>query len=563
MEPTLNQTGASTQRTQAVPPAPNPDPLAQPVPESDTGGPEPENQDPGNEQEFNPLGSGSDQDQTNAQSIYSGLSYRSASDLSQLQLVSEVYSPKEIDEKIGEPFGPITIAVPSVSEDPEWFRDSIETRFDTDVDIETILIQQSPKGSHPSYEATIVLKMLTEKGAAHLRNSTVLLKRGLTCPIFVHPRRSASWTQGTMTVRISGPERAWIPQRDTLFEKVRFTIDEGLRNTLNDMWISEQGWEIRDSDKDYEATGMSPFTAYHHWKQGQRDNGTSLTEHSSHANWSIKEMGTVMSTHEDGRVKKEFKQRPLQDSIEIRYPIVLTSLIKAQIEYAIPTLMKVKVQVFEPLFPKTIARIMKEGYVSEENSKRAFLMRLVSLPANFECQKWSHPTQITDLLMDAGHTVASVHTEYTVLEMRDMPPQCVSVSKILFARGPKLSTSIPSLIKQIGGATITPWHEQNSSFTPRINSDVFPYGGEFHLVPLPTVPKRSISDSIMKAMEDAQQSARAASYYSFKSLWIDTSPQARDEGKAMAALLGSMYLPLPNAGANEVSQAIMQGLKKS
>ena len=66
-----------------------------------------------------------------------------------------------------------------------------------------------------------------------------------------------------------------------------------------------------------------------------------------------------------------------------------------------------------------------------------------------------------------------------------------------------------------------------------------------------------------KAIEDAQQSARAASYYSFKSLWIDTSPQARDEGRAMAALLGSMYLPLPNAGANEVSQAIMQGLKKS
>ena len=66
-----------------------------------------------------------------------------------------------------------------------------------------------------------------------------------------------------------------------------------------------------------------------------------------------------------------------------------------------------------------------------------------------------------------------------------------------------------------------------------------------------------------KAMKDAQQSARAASYYSFKSLWIDTSPQARDEGKAMAALLGSMYLPLPNAGATEVSQAIMQGLKQA
>jgi len=66
-----------------------------------------------------------------------------------------------------------------------------------------------------------------------------------------------------------------------------------------------------------------------------------------------------------------------------------------------------------------------------------------------------------------------------------------------------------------------------------------------------------------KAMADAQQSARSASLHSFKSLWIDTSPQARDEGKAMAALMGSMYLQLPNAGANEVSQAIMHGLKKT
>jgi len=66
-----------------------------------------------------------------------------------------------------------------------------------------------------------------------------------------------------------------------------------------------------------------------------------------------------------------------------------------------------------------------------------------------------------------------------------------------------------------------------------------------------------------KAMADAQQSARSGSLHSFKSLWIDTSPQARDEGKAMAALMGSMYLPLPNAGANEVSQAIMHGLKKT
>ncbi len=114
-----------------------------------------------------------------------------------------------------------------------------------------------------------------------------------------------------MTVRIFLPDQAWTPSRDSLYEKVRFTIDEGLRNSINDVWISEEGWEVRETDKDYGHTGMSPFAAYQHWKQGQRDNRTPLTEHSSYANWSLREMGTVMSTHEDGRVKKDFRQRPL------------------------------------------------------------------------------------------------------------------------------------------------------------------------------------------------------------------------------------------------------------
>jgi magnesium chelatase subunit D len=65
-----------------------------------------------------------------------------------------------------------------------------------------------------------------------------------------------------------------------------------------------------------------------------------------------------------------------------------------------------------------------------------------------------------------------------------------------------------------------------------------------------------------QAMKDAEQSARASSLYPFKSLWIDTSPQPRDEGKALASILGSTYLPLPHAGADEVSKAVIQTLKR-
>jgi magnesium chelatase subunit D len=44
-------------------------------------------------------------------------------------------------------------------------------------------------------------------------------------------------------------------------------------------------------------------------------------------------------------------------------------------------------------------------------------------------------------------------------------------------------------------------------------------------------------------------------------LWIDTSPQAREEGRNIAGILGSYYLPLPYAGAQELSQAVIQAIK--
>ena len=60
-----------------------------------------------------------------------------------------------------------------------------------------------------------------------------------------------------------------------------------------------------------------------------------------------------------------------------------------------------------------------------------------------------------------------------------------------------------------------------------------------------------------QAQIDAEQSAKLASQIKVRSLWIDTSPQAREEGQQIARLIGSYYLPLPHARAQELSQAVL------
>ncbi len=64
-----------------------------------------------------------------------------------------------------------------------------------------------------------------------------------------------------------------------------------------------------------------------------------------------------------------------------------------------------------------------------------------------------------------------------------------------------------------------------------------------------------------QAQLDAEQAARYLARAAIKSLWIDTSPQALIEGEQIAKLVGSIYLPLPHAGAKEVSQAVLRTLQ--
>lgn len=59
-----------------------------------------------------------------------------------------------------------------------------------------------------------------------------------------------------------------------------------------------------------------------------------------------------------------------------------------------------------------------------------------------------------------------------------------------------------------------------------------------------------------RASEDALAAARQFRQSGFKALLLDTSPQPQDSAQALAHAMGAVYLPLPHAGAQTVSQAV-------
>jgi magnesium chelatase subunit D len=59
-----------------------------------------------------------------------------------------------------------------------------------------------------------------------------------------------------------------------------------------------------------------------------------------------------------------------------------------------------------------------------------------------------------------------------------------------------------------------------------------------------------------RASEDALAAARQMRIEGFAALLLDTSPQAQDTARELAAAMGARYLPLPYAGAAMLSQAV-------
>ena len=61
----------------------------------------------------------------------------------------------------------------------------------------------------------------------------------------------------------------------------------------------------------------------------------------------------------------------------------------------------------------------------------------------------------------------------------------------------------------------------------------------------------------VQAQEDAMASARALQLAGYSSLLLDTSPQPQPTARALADAMGATYVPLPYAGAQGMSQAVL------
>ena len=59
-----------------------------------------------------------------------------------------------------------------------------------------------------------------------------------------------------------------------------------------------------------------------------------------------------------------------------------------------------------------------------------------------------------------------------------------------------------------------------------------------------------------RAGDDAMAASRQMRLEGFATLVLDTSPQAQEPARQLAAALGARYLPLPHAGAELLSQAV-------
>ena len=444
-------------------------------------------------------------------SLYLGLSYRSANPDALMLLVPEVYTSDEIDRKVGETFGPIVLAVHPVHSQTEWFTKALETRFDTAIEIDLTPVERPAPGENQAYEAVIVLETLTERGATHLKKGWIKFKQGPICGLLMPPRSCKHWIPGTLLLRMVVPAEGVMPLRETMFSVAREAVAEALKTNRGEVWVSEQGWFLRGTDSKYDATGMTPFCAYHMWKQVQRDIGAYQTEHSSHPIWSIRDSGTVTSSYSGGRVDKQYRNKPLENAMEIRFPISMTEMFTAQLSHTIPRRLRVELQVMEPVYPRTALRILEGAEIQRDETKRVYLMRIVALPELEGGAKWAHPRQIIQYLLDQGLNVGGVYTENTIMEVNGLQPQCVSVSKVLMGRvGETTPSSMALIVKASGSATASPWQPQ-STYAPRMGYDLFAYDGGMHFRPAVVKATHDVrTDSIIsKAMSAVRERAVA------------------------------------------------------
>tara|TARA_R110001592_G_scaffold128884_1_gene341127 strand:+ start:51 stop:2279 length:2229 start_codon:yes stop_codon:yes gene_type:complete len=425
--------------------------------------------------------------------------------------VVDTVCPENVEAMTGSPFGPIVIALTTFGEDRAAAVALIEQMFDQrDLTIELRQAWVDEEGNQ-TWEATFEIRSATPQGLYRLSLGEVQTAENRSTEIYTVPSECARrWTAGTMTVRLrdlteeEAPEGYIKPSRDDLFSAVRAAIRVGLITEQDEFYTSE-GWQLREDNPDYYTSGISPYCAYLTWKQAQRSVGNNYTEHSSHTMWDHAEGSVTTKSHDRGRLKKEQKFDFMQDSLEVRYPIALTHLIRAGIHQFLMEDWGAKVYLYESIYPSTADKAMHTRKWDGELAKRMYAMRIVAIPELPGGKEWSHPKIIFENLCKEGFNVGMVRTDVSTVNCQGKHVACVS--KLVIGRDAKTAADMVALLAGNTGITCAHW-ELSDTWVPRVGTDIFDDGEALTLKkPTKTQGKTGIADSIMKAMKEIQDRA--------------------------------------------------------
>lgn len=397
-------------------------------------------------------------------------------------LITEHFHQDDILAAVGEPFGPLALAMPSNPEGPGWIAGYLNAVFGGRIEMNLTAHDcpnDSPLAQRP-HEVVFMLMDMSNKAAEALVHGHLMvdgvIPRGILC---LYPEDMQSWMEGQLTIRCSALQGHPEPSRDDLYDAVRGVVLKGLRHASqnsdddgNEWWFTQQGWRKKPTDHDWLYGGADPFTAWCIWKQCERRKGAHFTEHSTHSLWQLGEGRDLTSSHVGCRIKKEYSKKPMEGLMNIRFPIALGDIFSESINKGLPALLDSNILTYEPLFASLVNRALK-GEMSSKDHMRTFVMRTVAIAGAPNSEIFLHPSSIIDYLVWQGYNVGGVNTEI----MEFCPPGGssvrVAVSKVVLGKHPGTSgSSFVSLVTSHGGASGSHWPD-TKAYKPKMGYDIW------------------------------------------------------------------------------------------
>ena len=422
--------------------------------------------------------------------------------LSTCVLTSDIYDAELVDIQ-NSPFMPIFMHVPHIDDGHAWIQKQAEIWFGSDV---TLCLTptgepQRPDRNSAPHEIIMHIREVSETGLETLEYAKVRFEGMPMSGVWTPPRPEKRWLEGALVVSVANSTDA--VNRDLLYNECRLLIQSKLMEAHDSMWISDQGWVVKDSDPNCDYDGYSPYAAYLLWKQMEQYNKTPWTEHSTHAVWKLSTPDSATSSFQGMRIIHAEKKKPIDLAVTIRFPIVLTDIIKEAMR-GLNLQTECKITVSDAIFVQSAITALTAKKLSEKSAQRMYMMR-VAIPT--DKAGWDHPKETFQLLLDHGFNVGAVEHRHTEVRMRQ-GKGTITIAKLVLGTDNQMgATKLSTLVTTLGGQA-TRW-EYEHGMRPVKGIDYFESEGKITVYDY-SVPKQDIVSTLMQRLSRQQEDVTIA-----------------------------------------------------